>query len=113
MDNLSTGTKNLSILEQFKIMEGITKSLTDAGVDIIHMQVGKPEDCYILLHNCGDEFRQWAAENELDVIVEPHESENPDYGLRWRISTTVNGIDVHSYFRDKEKEAWDHADLGD
>lgn len=115
MDNLSTESRKKStILEQMKIVEGIVESLDSAGVDIIHLQVGKPDNCYILLslHAGSDTFRQWADENELDVIVEPVERKDesePDYGIRWRIGTVVNGIDVHSYFRDYEKEAWDNA----
>ena len=110
MEQNTTGTRKKStILEQMKIMEGIVTSLDAAGVDIISLSVGRPVNCHILLHNCGDEFRQWAAENELDVIVEPHVSEQPDYGIHWRIGTSVNGIDVHGYFRDYEKEAWDRA----
>ena len=115
MDNLTTESRKKStILEQMKIMEGIVKSLDAAGVDIIHLQVGKPENCYILLslHSGSDTFRQWADENELNVIVEPLERKDEtetDYGPRWQIGTVVNGIDVYSYFRDFEKEAWDHA----
>ena len=113
MDNFNTGTpKKSSILEQMKIMEGIVKSLDAYGVDIIHLQVGKPADCYILLHIWGDAFRRWADENELDVIVEPLERKDenePDYGLRWMVDTVVNGISVHGYLTDYQKEAWDNA----
>lgn len=113
MSNPTTESREKSsILEQMKIMEGIVKSLDAAGVDIIHLQAGKPADCYILLHIWGDAFRQWADENELDVIVEPLERKDEtetDYGLRWMVDTVVNGIAVRGYFTDYQKEAWDNA----
>lgn len=113
MEQNTTGIrKKSSILEQMKIMEGIVESLDAAGVDIIHLQAGKPADCYILLHIWGDAFRQWADKNELDVIVEPleHKDETEkDYGLRWMVDTVVNGISIHGYFTDDQKEAWDNA----
>ena len=113
MDNFNTGTpKKSSILEQMKIMEGIVKSLDAAGVNIIHLQVGKPADCYILLHIWGDAFRRWADVLKLDVIVEPLERKDEtekDYGLRWMVDTVVNGISVHGYLTDYQKEEWDNA----
>ena len=113
MDNLTTESRKKStILEQMKIMEGIVTSLDAAGVDIIHLQAGKPADCYILLHIWGDAFRQWADENELDVIVEPLERKDEtekDYGLRWMVDTVVNGISIHGYLTDDQKEVWDNA----
>lgn len=111
-DRTTESREKSSILEQMKIMEGIVESLDAAGVDIIHLQAGKPADCYILLHIWGDAFRQWADENELDVIVEPLERKDEtetDYGLRWMVDTVVNGISVHGYMTDYQKEVWDHA----
>ena len=109
--NSTTGTKEKSsIMERIRIMEGVAESLVNAGVEIINLQVSQPGNfTYVLLHNCGDEFRQWAEENELDVSVTPLEPDDPDSGIHWRVGVIVNGIDVHGYFRDYEKEAWDNA----
>jgi hypothetical protein len=104
MDKFTTETpKKSSIQEQLQIMTGVVESLEAAGVEIIHFQVGKPGDSYVLFYYCDDSFRDWAAENELDVVFEPIESEYHT----WLISTTVNGIDVRSYMSDREKENYD------
>lgn len=104
MDKYNTAAEmKSSILEQMEIMAGIVESLGNAGVDIILAQVGKPEDTYILFHYWDGAFRKWAEDNELNVVVEPIESEYH----KWRIGTTVNGIDVHSYMSNREKEQYD------
>ena len=117
MDNLTTGTpKKSTIHDQLLIMSGIVDSLTEAGVRIITAEATttrQPNSLvtrhYDKTHDC---LRRWAAENEIDLIVEPMEK---DYktGLNWEIHTEVNGVWIHGYLTDEEKEEYDRETLGD
>ena len=117
MDNLTTGTKKKSsIHDQLLIMSGIVDSLTEANVRIIIAEATVNRQPYILtsLHDLEqyDNLRRWAAENELDIIVEELEKDEKTR-LDYEWWTEVNGIRVTGYMTESEKEAWDHADLGD
>lgn len=115
MDNLITQTeKKSSIHAQLLLMSGIVDSLTEAGVRIIVAEATVNRQPYILtsLHEQEqyDNLRQWAAENELDVIVETlPEDELTKLNYEWW--TEINGIRITGYMTDSEKEAWDNAAL--
>lgn len=118
MDNLTTGTpKKSTIHDQLLIMSGIVDSLTEAGVRIIIAEATSNRKPNILISQHYDNgrhacLRRWAAENEIDLIVEPMEK---DYktGLNWEIHTEVNGVWIHGYLTDEEKEEYDRETLGD
>lgn len=111
MEQNITGTQKMSsILEQIKIMEGVVESLTEAGVRIITAEAATTRQPNILVtrhydktHDC---LRRWAAENELDLNIEPLEKDNIT-GLNWGIHTEVNGILIKGYLTDAEKEEYD------
>lgn len=117
MDNVITETtKKSSIHDQLLIMSGVVDSLTEANVRIIIAEATVTRQPYILtsLHDLEqyDNLRRWASENELDIIVEELEKDEKTR-LDYEWWTEVNGIRITGYMTESEKEAWDHADLGD
>ena len=108
MDNLTTLTAvKSSILEGLAILPPIVDSLERSGVRVIDAKADICKDHSILIGGGFVQFRQWADENELDVILTRHGEEGE--WLQWRLSTHVNGVEIQSYLSNKEKEEYDSA----
>lgn len=106
MDNLTTLTAvKSSILEGLAILHPIVDSLERSGVRVINAKADNYSEHSILIGGGFDRFRQWADENELDVILTRHGEEGE--WLQWRLSTYVNGVEIQSYLSNKEKEQYD------
>ncbi len=106
MDNLTTLTAvKSSILEGLAILPPIVESLEHSGVRVIDAKADIRKEHSILIGGGYDNFRRWADENELDVILE-HDGKEGQY-LQWRLSTHVNGVEIKSYLSNKEKEQYD------
>lgn len=106
MDNLTTLTAvKSSILEGLAILPPIVDSLERSGVRVIDAKADIHKEHSILIGGNFDKFRQWADENELDVILTRHGEEGE--WLQWRLSTYVNGVKIQSYLSNKEKEQYD------
>ena len=108
MDNLTTLTAvKSSILEGLGILAPIANSLESSGVRIISAESSGDKSHNILIGGGFDNFRRWADENELDVILE-HDGKEGQH-LQWRLSCQVNGVEIKSYISNKEKEVYDGA----
>ena len=108
MDNLTTvKAVKSSILDGLVVLPPIVESLEASGVHVISAEACCNKEHNILIGGGYDNFRQWADENELDVILEHKGGEN-DW-LQWRLSSTVNGVEIKSYMSNKEKEEFDGA----
>lgn len=106
MDNLTTLTAvKSSILEGLAILPPIVESLERSGVRVLNAKADDYKEHSILIGGGFDKFRQWADENELDVILTRHGEEGE--WLQWRLSTYVNGVEIQSYLSNKEKEQYD------
>lgn len=108
MNNLTTLTAvKSSIMQGLAILAPIVESLEASGVRIIQVMSSYDKDYGILISGNYDNFRRWARENELDVILE-HDGKDGAY-LQWRLSVQVNGVEIKSYLSNKEKEEYDAA----
>lgn len=108
MDNHTTLTAvKSSIMQGLAILAPIVESLEASGVRIIRATTSYDKDHDILIGGNYDNFRRWADENELDVILEQDGKEG-QY-LQWRLSCQVNGVEIKSYLSNKEKEEYDGA----
>ena len=110
MNNLTTRTEKKSIPDQLRILEGVADSLTEAGVAIIIAEATTTRQPYILISHQHDELRQWAAENELDLVIDSLEKDEKSH-LNFEIWTEINGIRVTGYMTDQEKEDYDNASV--
>lgn len=108
MDNLTalTAVKS-SILEGLAILPPIVESLEHSGVRVIDAKADIRKEHRILIGGNFDNFRQWADENELDVILTNDGREGK--WLLWRLSAFVNGVEIKSFLSNKEKEEYDGA----
>lgn len=106
MDNSTTLTAvKSSILEGLAILPPIVDSLEHSGVRVIDAKADIRKEHSILIGGNYDKFRQWADENELDVILTNDGREGE--WLQWRLSAFVNGVEIKSFLSNKEKEQYD------
>lgn len=106
MNNLTTAKKKMQVSEALKLLTDIVGDLEASGVKILHAQAS--DEPYILLAHEKSEFFVWAKQTGLSLNVEPSRTEN-DYGLHWRVTVMIDGVDIHGYLTDAEKEELDEA----
>ena len=105
MEQNTTAKKKMQVGEALRLLTVIVDGMDAAGIRIISAQA-TTRDPYVLVFTGNEALRKWAADNKLDVKVEPYETEK-DIGLLWILTTEISGVEIRAYMSDAEKEAWD------